>query len=114
MDAPKQALESEQEAQDNFILSNIDSVVSKFLDNADARGDLLCYYAKLKYKKFAEKGKMEDLTEAILRQDQGLQVTLKNDPTWAERLNNLGVMFESRFERNGRLEDLEEAIRRAE
>ena len=53
---------------------------------------------------------MEDLTEAIDKLSQVVTNTLENDPEYSARLNNLGVILESRFGRTGRMEDLEEAI----
>jgi hypothetical protein len=37
--------------------------------------------------------------------------TAEDDADLAGRLNNLGNMFESRFERTGKIEDLKELIR---
>jgi len=59
-------------------------------------------------------GRVSDLEEAIGRQSQAVKGTAGSDPDLAGRLNNLGVILQSRFERTGRMEDLEESIRQAQ
>src|SRR5947209_15268022 len=56
MGRTKESPESKQRAIDEYVLSHIDSLVSKFLDDPATQGDLLCYYAKLKYDEFVQKG----------------------------------------------------------
>ena len=53
---------------------------------------------------------MEDLEEAILVVRQAVDVTPKDHPDLAGRLNNLGNKLESRYKRIGKIEDLEEAL----
>jgi hypothetical protein len=53
---------------------------------------------------------MEDLEEAILVARQAVDVTPKDHPDLAGRLNNLGNKLGRRYKRTGKMEDLEEAI----
>jgi hypothetical protein len=76
------------------------------------RLQLLSHYAILKIKEFQQKGKMEDLEEAICKGSQAVEGTSQGYPDLVSRLSNLGIMLESRFERTGKMEDLEKAIRK--
>jgi hypothetical protein len=57
---------------------------------------------------------LEDLEEAICKGSQAVEGTPQGHPDLAGRLNNLGIMLESRIERTGRMEDLEEVIRKTQ
>ncbi|KAF2185927.1 TPR-like protein [Zopfia rhizophila CBS 207.26] len=69
------------------------------------------HYAVLKIKLFQRWGRIEDLEEAIEKGKHAMAETREEHKAYTERLNNLGIMLESRYMRTGNMEDLEEAIR---
>lgn len=93
------------------MLQNFELFCDRLSDDHDARTTLFFYYAVLKLEQFQLWGRIEDLEEAIEKAKQAVDSTAKENPYFVERLNNLGIMLERRYERTRRIEDLEEAIR---
>src|SRR5436190_18843561 len=96
---------------DAQLLENFERLTSLLADKDNGfRVQLYAYYAVLRIKQYQHWGRMEDLEEAIAKEKWAVEGTAREDDNSAARLNNLGVMLQSRYGRIDKMEDLEKAI----
>ncbi|KAH0563243.1 hypothetical protein GP486_002188 [Trichoglossum hirsutum] len=95
---------------DVYLLENFEFIISLAGEDKGLQTGLYMHYAVLKFKLFQRWGGTKDLEEAIENGKHAVAETQEGNEAYAGRLNNLGVMLESRYERTGKMEDLEEAI----
>lgn len=55
-------------------------------------------------------GSIDDLDQAIIKNEEAVKATPDQHPNRAGRLNSLGIALQKRFERTGVVEDLDQAI----
>jgi hypothetical protein len=66
-------------------------------------GEMLSYVAVRAYENYRSTGTKAEINDAVESAKLAVQVTPDGHPFLAGRLNNLGVMLESRYERTGEI-----------
>jgi hypothetical protein len=83
-----------------------------FLELTDQNiSELASDFAILDCEEYKNTGDIKAINDAIENAELAVQMTPEGHSNLASRLNNLGVMLGSRYERTGKMQDLEETIR---
>lgn len=104
---------SEQDFESS-VLSRIDDIISTTALDIQDKILLISYYVEVKRRHFLRTDRIEDVEESIDKQYLILQLGDSQDEQYGERLDILGILLESRYERTGSMQDLESAIEKAE
>ena len=103
-------MEDEKEFEEALV-DNFDAFIAGVQDdNGAARAWLCSRYALLRFERFRNLKRREDLDEAIEKATLAVQGTAEEDEDFLGRSNNLGAMFLSLYDCTKNLEDLDKAI----
>ena len=82
-----------------MVLEHFDDLIGLISDQSPDKLEYLSYCAILRFEHFMRRGNQEDLEEANQKCREVVAITAEDDQSFAGRLNNLGNMICSRYER---------------
>ena len=95
---------------DEAILSRFNDAMAPSSNHASLQAQQLSHYAALKIQKFWRCGHLEDLAEAVEKGSHAVTNRTGGYAKYADRLDLLGVILTTRYERFASINDLETAI----
>src|SRR5271163_1470115 len=92
------------------LLDELLHLLEQMKDEGIEPAELWVYMARQAYEEYTGTGKLDSINKAVSMAGYSVKATPEESDSLPGRLNNYGVMLETRYKRTGDMADLEAAI----